>query len=248
MLPPVRNVPLSTQIADQLRERIAGGELPVGSRLPTESELAAELGVSRNSVREATRSLVHSGLLSSRPGDGTYVVAASELAPALQRSAGRCRAGDVMEVRMLLERFAASRAAERATAEDLARMRAALDARDAAPTAAEHVAADVAFHRAVLAASGNALAAELYGGLHEIEEHIARTTPEEGFGEFLASIRALNEAHRDLYAAIERGDAGVADGIARDLVAEAHSLAEVGDAAETTAGAVRTILPARVAR
>ncbi|WP_223691971.1 FadR/GntR family transcriptional regulator [Leifsonia poae] len=223
--PVTKNVPLSTQIADQLRERIASGELPVGSRLPTEAELVETLGVSRNSVREATRSLVHSGLLVSRAGDGTYVRAQSELGPALQRRAERGRTDDVIEVRSMFERFGAGAAALHATDDDIAAMRAALIRRNEAQDAVEHVASDLQFHRAVMDASGNALAAELYRNLHDIEAHLLRVTPTGGdLTDFLSRIRSLNAAHDRLLEAIEAHDPETAERIAGDLVAEAHAL------------------------
>ncbi|MET0188833.1 MAG: GntR family transcriptional regulator, partial [Pseudonocardia sediminis] len=110
-----RNVPLSTQIAERMRDRIDSGDWPVGMRIPAESALVAELGVSRNSVREGLRSLVHAGLLDARPGDGTYVRARSELRAVLERRARRGRPGDAAEVRSMLEcqgaRLASARAA-----------------------------------------------------------------------------------------------------------------------------------------
>src|SRR6476619_2043778 len=98
------NVPLSEQVADHLRRRIAGGECPVGALLPTELELTRELGVSRNSVREGVRSLVHAGLLGARAGYGTFVVTTSDLAPTLASRLEHDRAADIAEVRLLLER------------------------------------------------------------------------------------------------------------------------------------------------
>lgn len=228
----VKNIPVSEQIASSLRDSISEGRMPVGSRLPTENELAEQFGVSRNSVREATRALVHSGLLSSRAGDGTYVRADSELGPALFRRAERGRSDDVVETRSLLETFGASAAATRATEDDLAAMRAALDRRNHATDAAEHVAADLAFHRAVVAASGNALISELYGSLHEIEAHMMFVTPTAGdFAAFMRSIQPLNDAHERLLDAIVDGDPVAAERIAADLVAEAHRLPAAGDRA-----------------
>lgn len=55
-------------VAAQIRERIANGELREGDRLPAERDLAAMLGVSRNTVREALRALEHAGLLELKPG------------------------------------------------------------------------------------------------------------------------------------------------------------------------------------
>src|SRR5258706_6073061 len=64
---------LYQQIADQLRELIERGEYPVGSRLPTERDLARMLGVSRPSVREALIALEVEGRVEVRMGSGVYV-------------------------------------------------------------------------------------------------------------------------------------------------------------------------------
>ena len=66
---------LYRQIADQLRALIVRGEFAVGSRLPAERELAAQLGVSRPSVREALIALEVEGLVEVRVGSGVHVVA-----------------------------------------------------------------------------------------------------------------------------------------------------------------------------
>src|ERR1700682_3794686 len=58
---------------DKIRERIVSGAWGPGVRLPKESELAAELGLSRNSLREAVRALSQLRVLEVRQGDGTYV-------------------------------------------------------------------------------------------------------------------------------------------------------------------------------
>ena len=55
------------------RRSIQSGELPPGSRLPPEQQLAAELGLSRNIMREAVKALVVARVLDVRRGDGTYV-------------------------------------------------------------------------------------------------------------------------------------------------------------------------------
>src|SRR5439155_26718381 len=66
---------LYRQIADQLRALIKAGEFPVGTRLPTERDLAGKLGVSRPSVREALIALEVEGLVEVRGGSGIYVLA-----------------------------------------------------------------------------------------------------------------------------------------------------------------------------
>ena len=76
---------LVPQVIEQLRTQIATGEWPVGSRIPTEPDLVAALGVGRNTVREAVRALVHAGVLECRQGSGTYVTATHELTGVVAR-------------------------------------------------------------------------------------------------------------------------------------------------------------------
>src|ERR1044071_5377624 len=67
------SAPLTEAAIQQMRAMIATGRLSPGSRLPAESERAAELGASRNTVREAVRAMVTARVLDVRRGDGTYV-------------------------------------------------------------------------------------------------------------------------------------------------------------------------------
>ncbi|HQY91739.1 GntR family transcriptional regulator [Caldilinea sp.] len=66
-------VPLYYQIAEQLKEQIATGELASGSRLPSERELSEQTGVSRMTVRQALNYLQRDGLLAVRQGVGAFV-------------------------------------------------------------------------------------------------------------------------------------------------------------------------------
>lgn len=68
-----RRLPITSQVNAILLERIRTQEYAPGSRLPSESELAGELGVSRASVRSALGRLAGEGLLIRKQGDGTYV-------------------------------------------------------------------------------------------------------------------------------------------------------------------------------
>ncbi|HET9016644.1 MAG TPA: GntR family transcriptional regulator [Thermomicrobiaceae bacterium] len=60
-------------VRDLVIDRLATGVYPVGGKLPTARELAAELGVHRNTVAKAYRLLVDLGLVATNPGRGTYV-------------------------------------------------------------------------------------------------------------------------------------------------------------------------------
>jgi GntR family transcriptional regulator len=67
------DLPLYRRLVQALRRDIVNGRFPVGSLLPTESELRKRFGVSRHTVREALRYLRDDGLVSSRQGSGTEV-------------------------------------------------------------------------------------------------------------------------------------------------------------------------------
>ncbi|MGW0961364.1 FadR/GntR family transcriptional regulator [Streptomyces gelaticus] len=162
---PRRASTLAAQVADQLREQLASGRWPVGTRIPGEQELAETLQVSRNTIREALRALVHLGLLEARVGDGTYVRVTSELEAVLLRRAAATAPTDVLELRAVLEEHAAGLAAERRSESDTARLQELLAAAresNRSGSMAQVAAADVAFHLAVVQASGNELLVELY--------------------------------------------------------------------------------------
>lgn len=71
---PGRRASLPNEIASTLSARIHSGEIPVGTRLPSEPELARSLGVSRNSVREAISVLREQGLTATKQGIGTFTL------------------------------------------------------------------------------------------------------------------------------------------------------------------------------
>jgi len=217
---PRRAAPLATQVADQLKALIVAGDWPIGSRIPAEHRLTEELGVSRNTVREALSALVHLGLLEARPGDGTYVRADSELRVSLGRRA-EADPDDAFEVRALLEHRGSRRAALHATAEDVARLRELLEHRDAARDADDlpgFVEADFAFHRAVVIAGGNPLLAELYQYLSPvITQTIDRTAA-------LHEDRAVHELHHRLVDAIAAGDPAAAEACSVALVDEGRDI------------------------
>ena len=70
--------PMYRDIAEQLRERIESGEFVSGTQLPTEQDLQAQYSASRNTIREAIKQLITLGLVETKPGQGTFVVARPE--------------------------------------------------------------------------------------------------------------------------------------------------------------------------
>ena len=197
---------VSELVVERLMQRVERGEWPVGTRIPAEPELVAELGVGRNTVREAVRALEHAGILEPRRGDGTYVRAADGRAAALTHRSRTTEALHVLEVRELLERGAARAAAGRADAVALHRLDAALAAQVAARDGDEQTfqAADVAFHGEVVRAAGNPLLADLYDAL---DHALVRTHP---FGGQRRQRRDV-PGHEEGVAAVRAGDAEAAE-------------------------------------
>ncbi len=66
-------VPITKQIAEQIRTRCASGALAPGDRLPSVRQLAQELAVNQNTILRVYERLTAEGLLERRHGDGTYV-------------------------------------------------------------------------------------------------------------------------------------------------------------------------------
>ncbi|AXG77158.1 FadR/GntR family transcriptional regulator [Streptomyces paludis] len=202
-----RRTALSDQVITELRSQITSGVWPVGSRIPTEPELVEQLGVARNTVREAVRALAHNGLLDIRQGSGTYVVATSELAGVMHRRFADADPRHIAELRSTLESSAARLAAQRRTDRDLRQLESLLARREAAWAAGEaepFVAADGALHMAVVAASHNEVLTAVYADLG----HVMRDWLRDDVG---PELRPENHVdHARLVAAIRAGDAEAA--------------------------------------
>ena len=128
MLAQAPRTSLADTAAAGIRTEIASGRWAVGTRIPIESQLAHRLGVSRGTVREAIRTLVHGGLLEVRQGSGTYVLSNVDPSEGLHKLR-RASLRDQFELRCALEVEAARLAALRHTAHDLRRLRTLLDQR-----------------------------------------------------------------------------------------------------------------------
>ncbi|MCX5413465.1 FadR/GntR family transcriptional regulator [Streptomyces sp. NBC_00059] len=202
-----RRSALADQVIAQLRNQITAGEWPVGSRIPTEPELVEQLGVARNTVREAVRALAHNGLLDIRQGSGTYVVATSELAGVMQRRFADADPRHVAELRSTLESSAARLAALRRTERDMRQLDALMARREetwASGDAEAFVATDATLHLAVVAASHNDVLTELYADLNDLLRDYLR----DDVGPVLRPEELMD--HTRLVEAIRAGDAETA--------------------------------------
>ncbi len=170
---------LYRQVADQLRQLIDNGEFPAGSRLPTERELALQLGVSRPTVREALIALEVDGRVRIRVGSGIYALAT----PAPTTVIAQPLAGpfEILAARALFEGVIAEQAARSATPAHIEAIDEALRPMRRATTLGpdsgpDSVAADRAFHLAIAAVLANDAVNTIVGNLFDqrINPYFAR--------------------------------------------------------------------------
>jgi GntR family transcriptional repressor for pyruvate dehydrogenase complex len=196
------------QVVSHIKNLIERGNLRPGDRLPAERDLAAQIGVSRPTVRVGLHALAAMGVVKSRHGSGTYIpdgppTLGSEPLSLLAALHGFTRE-EMYEARRLLEVGAAGLAAERATPDQLATLAdevsnlfAALD------DPLRFLVHDIKFHREVAAASGNPIIAALVEMVSALYYDHRRETAQQ------ASDRDLREAaelHRRIYQAIRAHD------------------------------------------
>ncbi|WP_028921580.1 FadR/GntR family transcriptional regulator [Pseudonocardia acaciae] len=179
---PLRQGSVSDLIARRILEVIASDRLRPGDRLPPERELAAMLGTSRPSLREALRSLKAQGHVEIRHGSGVFVAD-----PATTRTLRQALLAEEMsltelfDMREVLELPAAAWAASHQDADRLARVREAYDTLMAA-SAEDDVdwrrlqELDAAFHMRIVEAAGNRFLTRTLGVLQEILARGMETT------------------------------------------------------------------------
>jgi len=203
--------------AEQIVEAIQRGDYPLGSKLPSEFELAEQMGVSRPSIREALSALQAMSIVESRPGSGNYVVrlpssAEEDDAVHLIESEAGCR--EVMEAREALEPPVAALVAAKGTSEVLSALKGILG------SMREHAArddfdayldADKAFHRTLADAAGNSLvAAAISPLLNTMDQRVYREFTRRYYLKNVDDLQTVAALHSDVLDAIERGDGNTA--------------------------------------
>jgi DNA-binding FadR family transcriptional regulator len=199
-------------VVDQIRRAIQIGRFLAGEKLPTERELAYQLGVSRTTVREAMRVLQGEGLIETRRGRaGGAIVTAPECTPAERRDVVRRRLAElenVFDYRLAIEPAAARLAALRRTKADLVGLRETLsvlralastpDEEGVAPPS-RFFASDADFHDGIARAARNPMLVQAVG-----DARAAMFLPVGGV--FTALHPDANRGHEEIYAAIASGD------------------------------------------
>lgn len=208
-----RSRSLSEELVNALTEKIQRSELRPGEKLPTESEIMGEYGVSRTVVREAISRLQAARLVETRHGIGTFLLAPESSESFQLTTSNVVTMLDVMavlELRITVESDAARLAALRRSDADLARMRETLDAFQSQIVApnSNTINHDLNFHKAVAVATGNRY-------FHDILEQMGATviprtrvnTAELAHDDQKAYLEHVNREHEDIYDAIYRRDA-----------------------------------------
>jgi GntR family transcriptional repressor for pyruvate dehydrogenase complex len=192
---------LVEKASQQITAYIAAHSLTAGDRLPTEAELAALLGVGRNTVREALKSLASRNILTIRQGAGCFL---SEKRGVADDPLGFSTVGDrrkltqdLMQIRLLIEPEIAALAAQNALPEEAERLAQACAAVEADIAAGRDFAADDrAFHETLALCTHNTVMARLIPIISEGVLCFAVTVGTPEYVQTVRSHRAILEAVR----------------------------------------------------
>lgn len=195
----------------KIKQMIVEGDLGPGDRLPREADLAEQLGVSRNSLREAVKALSIINVLSVRQGDGTYVTSLDPqlLMDAMSFVVDFHRDDSVLaflEVRRILEPAASAMAAKEMAPEGILALEKILKSVNSESSVGDFVAADIEFHRQIAIGSGNPVLAAL---LDSLAAPTQRARIWRGVTQSSAVPRTLEE-HHAIFTAISNADADLA--------------------------------------
>jgi DNA-binding GntR family transcriptional regulator len=195
---------------DYVKERLLDGRF-AGGTLLSENEIAQRLELSRTPVRQAFVQLEAEELLELYPKRGALVVPISP-----------SEAEDVLEARLLLEQHCARRAAAAGAGLAAQLSDAIADQERALAAGGRNFArADRRFHRAIVAAAGNPLLTRQYDALRDRHQRIAAAT----IARDPTRIARFLAEHREIAAALERGDGEAAAKLTAAHLQGAHELA-----------------------
>lgn len=204
-------------VLEHIERDLIDGRLGPGDRLPSERDLASDLGVGRSSVREALRVLEVMGLIRTATGSGPQSGAIVIATPSggmsallrLQVAAHGFALEDVVQTRLVLERAVAGALASASDRDTTAahRMLAVMDTADLTP--GEFLALDAQLHLSLAESSGNTVIAAMMAGLRTaIESYVlAGAAAVDDWGVMAERLRS---EHRAIVSAIDEGDADAA--------------------------------------
>ncbi len=229
LLSPLTKTRLHEEIVEQLKDRIVRGDLPPGSRLQTERELADQLEVNRTTVREALHKLESMGLVEIKHGNGIFVKdflesGSLELARHMLFLGGRVNVrvfGNLLDLRRLLLPEISYCAASKRSEKDLRELKGVVFQSDDMPLEER----DWRVHNIIARASGNFLFVIFLNSFTGLTRDSSKL-----YFDVEANRQRSIRFHREIYAAIEKGDAPKAKRIMSDVLrfAEVQTLKALG--------------------
>ena len=229
---PIVRRKLGQEVQERLLADIRAGTYPVGTLLPSERELMAQLGVGRPAVREGLQALERMGLITIVHGEGARVkpLSAESVISQISQTAVHLLAGNsellehLKEARLAFEVAMARTAATRATDDDIAMLRSVLEEHRASlGDTARFVETDMAFHRAIASVSGNpvymAVSQALLQWLQNFHEDVVRSPS--------GTEKVTLDEHTRLFDCIARHDPAGVEKAVRDHLTRAHELYRV---------------------
>jgi len=194
---------LYRKIFDEISTLINTGEFPVGSKLPTERELAEHFKVSRPTIREATIALEATERVSIKPGSGVYVL---DYIEKIKPEIKDISPFEVIEARVLLEGESAALAAKMITEEEVDLLKKAFSKLENEDVIGVSSNADREFHSIIANATHNSVLSDQIHSLWNLQENI------EHIKEAHQAVCATQDAkrikeHKDIMLAIVNNDA-----------------------------------------
>jgi DNA-binding FadR family transcriptional regulator len=189
-----------------LFETISKGGFAVGGRLPTEAELSLSYGVSRPTVREALSRLRLDGIINSRRGAGSFVLRRPD-----RNITAFAPIGSIADIqrcfvfRIAIESAAAGLAAEMRTQRNLDEIQQALDKLGSILDQETAVEEDILFHLAIMRASQNPYFVTTFEMITQQIRVAVNLTRSLSLGKSRARRESVQDEHREILSAIERG-------------------------------------------
>lgn len=207
MFKTIKQIRVSDEIVNQMKNLISEGTLKPGDQLPPERELIKEFGVSRPTLREALKSLVAMGFLEAKQAKRTFVK--SMISERMQDPLSLLiktdtqKIFDLIEVRKAMEAWSAFHAARRATEEDIKQLESIIkEMKEAFEKGRNWEKEDADFHLAIAQATHNTIQTHIMSTIYDLlKESVARVFTDR------TKVKKLLHQHYRIFTAIKNHSA-----------------------------------------
>ncbi|MEG0639029.1 MAG: FCD domain-containing protein [Clostridia bacterium] len=201
---PIRDERLSDKVTAQLLEAMRSGNLPVGTRLPAEAQLAEQFGISRGILREALTVLEARGYIRRTPKEGTFIksVHGDDLGHSLSKQLRQATYRDLLEFREVMERRVVEDIVLRATDAQISELAELLDC---SPERPNEPSVDYYFHYRLATLSGNCLFTSFIDTYYELISEMKSISLQNE-----ARRKAIRNEHMEIVRALQARDAKAA--------------------------------------